>query len=434
MAFMEARGRGPEAGDRPGRTLAALRDRFPYTGSGLTLLLAAAGVVWTLGVKRLDLILLVAGLLLAALLLLLGLLTPIAGLWLRRQLNIPEAPLEVEAECEVWHPTGFRTRMPRWLPFLNLEVSWVEPTPEVELDAEGRERIRPHRRALRLEVQRRFTVSDLLGLTAFSWSHTRSGRVRLLPARMPGETSPRLRALMGGEEDFDPFGEARGDRVDLRRYGQGDPLRMILWKVWARTRTLMVRMPERAQEIAPRLCAFLPSAPEDEAPARLLRKLLEDGLLGEGWRLGTEVGEAVDRLEEALDAVAASGSHQPGSPSRLGAFLRQAHADGFRACLLFLPDRGGPWLADIQAALAEHPMRIQAFLCFDGWREPQGSAWRRALLSPPPAAGANADELLGLIRALEGPDRNFLLADTRRGEFMDAPEAHLARQRAEVAR
>ena len=48
-----------------------------------------------------------------------------------------------------------------------------------------------------------------------------------------------------------------GDRIELRRYVPGDSARFIHWKVFGRTRKLMVRVPERALSRARRTVGVL---------------------------------------------------------------------------------------------------------------------------------------------------------------------------------
>ena len=53
-----------------------------------------------------------------------------------------------------------------------------------------------------------------------------------------------------GDAVSHPAGRQEGELIEMRRYGPGDPLRHVLWKTYARTRRLLVRMHERA--ISPR--------------------------------------------------------------------------------------------------------------------------------------------------------------------------------------
>src|SRR5437773_8099985 len=104
--------------------------------------------------------------------------------------------------------------------------------------------------------------------------------MRILPWTGGLDHAPMLRSLAGGEEISHPLGELTGDRVDMRRYVAGDPLKLALWKIYARTGVLMVRTPERAIAPTLRVAAYLPSAIGDEPAAAAARVAIQRGLLG----------------------------------------------------------------------------------------------------------------------------------------------------------
>ena len=94
------------------------------------------------------------------------------------------------------------------------------------------------------------------------WRELRSGIVNLGPIEVLPHLGgirrlPVLTSLTGGEEFPHPMGLEDGDRVELRRYVPGDSARFIHWKVFGRTRKLMVRVPERALSRARRTVAYL---------------------------------------------------------------------------------------------------------------------------------------------------------------------------------
>jgi uncharacterized protein (DUF58 family) len=412
------------------RALRRLRDGCPLTASGGAVLALAAAAGWYLGVGRLDLILLTAALLGAGLLGLLVLATTLGMLLLRRQRRRRSHPATITGEGGTWIPTGQSLRLPAWLPFLSLEVDWIHPV-RIEARAEGRsgeEQVRGHRRCAAERIERRLTVGDALGLTALTWTEASPASLQLLPPRLGREGALPLVGLAPGEDAWDTRGEPLGDRVDLRRYGVGDPLRMILWKVYARTRDLVVRIPERAVEATPRVCGYLPADPADEPAARLARTVLEDGLLGEGWRFGTEGAEDAEDLPAAFRALAASGSLPEDPPRGLAAFLRRAQADGFGTCLLFLPAEGGAWLPPVREALANPPLRIHAMLALAGWGTPPPPGWHRWFLRTGARGGTRAAGLLALIRDLACPGLRLTLVDTASGQVLEDPEAYLAKR------
>lgn len=405
------------------------RDLFPLTSSGLAVATLAAAALWFFGVRMLDLILLTASTLVILLTLILAVVTPLSALLVHRRLRSSEQR-QAQFECGVWSATGLSARPPRWLPFLVLSVSWTSPERvEAELrGSAGLERVCPSRRGRFSGVTRRFRLEDQLGLTAVSWTERAPGQTTILPARAPVNSPSAVVGMVGGEDLSDPFGRPAGDRVDMRKYGHGDSPRMILWKTYARTRKLFVRIPERAVETAPRICAYLVASDDDEPAATLARTVLEKGMLGPAWRFGADGAEPAEDLPGALEALAVSGSTPEGTPSGLGAFLDGAAADGFGACLLFLPYREGSWTAGVRDALGTSPMRIRAVAAVPGWREamPPG-LWRRLLSRRAEQTAASPGEVWTLIRGLAFPGTQFALADVDSGDVMVDPEAYLAR-------
>ncbi len=109
--------------------------------------------------------------------------------------------------------------------------------------------------------------------------------------------------------------------MEIRRYAPGDPVRHILWKVYARTRQLNVRVPERAIDRSRRTISYLLAGPEDEAAAAVARVALEQNLLGERWLFAADGSpEPQEEIEPALRAIARSGNLE--QPTGLGGLHR----------------------------------------------------------------------------------------------------------------
>lgn len=415
-----------------GRTLSlvrTLRLGFPLTLSGCAVLALAGLAGWFYGVGRLDLILLTAAFCAAVMTLGLALAT-LAGVWLVHRALRQNAPFEIRALCGAWGETGLTLRAPVTFPFLAVEVVWETP-PETQValqGARGVECVYPTRRGMYTQVLRRVTVGDILGLTAVTWSHRAEGAVLLEPGRAPLERPADLLGLVAGEDLADPYGSPTGDRVEVRRYGPGDSPRLILWKVYARTRRLFVRTPERALEAAPRTCAYLVADPKDEAAATLARTVLERGLLGDRWRFGADGAEDAETLPAALHSLTRSGT-LPCAPPELDRFLQRATKEGFGACLLLVPPEPGPWLTEVTAALAATPLRVHAVAAFRGWdgEEKPRRWWQRLLYLPEPPSGATAAGLSRLSDALSGAVSRFTLVDTETGAVLKDPAAFLAK-------
>ena len=57
---------------------------------------------------------------------------------------------------------------------------------------------------------------------------------------------PQLRSLNAEDGLSNPSGKPEGDRMEIRRYVPGDSIRDVMWKVYAKTRQLNVRLAEKS--------------------------------------------------------------------------------------------------------------------------------------------------------------------------------------------
>lgn len=408
----------------------AAADAFPLTPAGVALLALCALGFWVLGVQRADLVLLLASTAVAAVVLLTAFTVLLAALATRRRWRTNPAPGQPVLGLETGFSgrTGLRLALPP-VPFVEITWEWLRPPGvEVNLARVGplvAEEACPRRRCLVEGVTRRLQVRDVLGATCISWKEEAPVRVRVLPSRGPLSDAVLLASLIGGDEVADPWGDAQGDRVEMRRYGPGDPARHILWKTYARSRKLMVRIPERALIPRPRACAYLVRGPGDEAGAALARVVLEQGLLGEGWRFGADGSRdpAAD-LETALDVLARSGNPD-GGPCGLAEFLQGAEAQGYQSCLVFVPPSEGPWLAQAQGAARSGRLRLTFVMGIEDPQRRARSRWQRLLLvpEPPPPDPAPVIEVLD-------PLAPVVLFDRRSGKIYPRARLYLRGRRA----
>jgi hypothetical protein len=164
-----------------------------------------------------------------------------------------------------------------------------------------------------------------------------------------------------GDDLSDPYAEPKGDRVEMRQYAPGDPLRMVLWKVYARSGKMMVRTPERSVAERKRGCAYLVTSPKDDATAAAARVAIERGLLGDDWSFAADgVDREADNRDEAFEIIARSGEARPEDrAARLGAFLASREAEGYQFCLLFIPPDDAAWDAVAAQSAATATMRVQ---------------------------------------------------------------------------
>lgn len=382
--------------DRASRSRASLLLRrcigwFPLTPAGLLLLALSAFLYSNLWKEHRDYIAYLAACVGASVVgaVTLLVLLACAVAWMRVRRCRTSSPQELETDR--WQATGFEFRFPAWIPCVQVEWTWEDPDGgpaqmDVRLRREwGRalEEVRPRRRGQHDRTRRRMTICDVVGLCAVSWTVDESVQLRILPARGNLDQMTLLSSLFASDEISDPRGEPFGDRVDMRQYTSGDSPRTILWKIYARSRKLMVKVPERAVTARPRTAAYFLAGPGDEPCAGLARVILERRLLGDGWRFGADHSfEAATTVPHALEILARSGAGRPADPGVLDAFLARAERDGYSCCVLFAPPRLTPSMDAARLALSHSRMRVHVMIGFD----PQtvttgnGSRWRRLLL------------------------------------------------------
>ncbi len=401
-----------------------VQDVTPPTARGVLVGLLAAGSLWLYGFGRLDLVLFVLGSVGLLLFGFAGVAVSTTAFVLRRRLDPPSQSADpglsaLRLEADSLLPTGFKVPCFRYLPWVKLTWQWVEPAGvECRIRHVGdvwTEEVVFHRRLLVQEIHRRFTVYDVFGLSAVAWQRSYPTALRVLPAKGRLRHLPVVQSMSAAEGWPHPAGAPTGDRLEIRRYSPGDSVRHILWKTFARTRQLNVRMPERSVDRAQRTVAYLVTGPDDEPAAGAARVALESGALGDHWIFGADGSETpADRLEPALVLLARSGA----APSRpgLGSFLEQMARQGELHCIVFAPARTGPWTAEVLRLAQRSNGTLSLVLATDGVapadRLPR---WQRFLLRPLPAPGTPAAELSRLLHALRSVGCPLVVVDRTTG-------------------
>ncbi len=405
------------------RALRRICDVVPPTWRGGILAVVSGLSLWFYGFNDLDLVLYVIGISGIALLVLASMASGGAALWLRRHLPAASGGgRRIEAGSPI--RTGWEVPALGRLPLVKIRWEWLTPG-GVDI------RIRPHGKVLREEVfargrgharqiRRRVTVEDAFGLTRLAWTDADADEVTILPHRGQLRSMPVVQSMTAADGTPHPSGAPEGDRMDIRRYAPGDSVRNILWKTYARTRQLNVRIPETSIERSKKTIAYLLAGEGDEAAAAAARVALEAGALGDQWVFGADgTDEPTENLDEALQAIARSGSffdHGEAPPSGLGAFLRQVGQQGEVHCIVFASSRPGEWTPDVLEAARNYPGAMTFVLGTDGvLRNSPKPLWRRLLLAEGPPHGTPLDELGALLRQLGGAGCPALVIDRPSG-------------------
>lgn len=378
-----------------GRLARRLVDGFPITALGLLVLGLSAAGFYFLGVLAMDYVALILAGTLGVAVLVDGVLVFAVSVALRMRLGRrrraraslpPVEPLRGETLTPM--ETAFSLRAA--VPLVRFRWGWdhasgaPRPDARVELVPRTRwnvwlgERVTFQRRGILRGVTRRVVVESVLGFSRVAFRAEGDDGFDVLPRPLGLRRTPVLLSLAGGEDLPHPLGTLEGDRVDLRRYEAGDPARFIHWKVFARSRRLMVRMHERALTRTDRIAAFLVAGPEDEASAAAARVAVEGGALGENFRFaasgdGTPV-DSVDAARERILRSAAWSRPASGGPADAPAggavgleeFIARVEREGPVSFLFFVPPVPGPWLGDVVRKAGARPGRTRVVVALDG--------------------------------------------------------------------
>ena len=415
-----------------------MADIWPLTALGMALGVVAAVALFSFGFEKLDLVLLVLGYGGIGLLALSCTAVSASGIGLR--LALRGAPIGWSTstfETGIRLPTGFSLPSLWWFPLVQVRWAWVSPEHATADQTPERGRLREHvtlgRRGIIGEVTRRVVVQDAFGLSRVAFRLRQPGPIEVLPHLGGIRRLPVLASLTGGEEHPHPMGLEDGDRVELRRYVPGDSARFIHWKVFGRTRKLMVRVPERALSRARRTVAYLVAGAEDEAAAAAARAAIEEEALGMDWQFAADgAPEATSDRDQALHKVLSSSDFTGSSGSGLHRFLAEVDPRGPAALVVFAPPKMGSWLDEMRTVSMRRHGRVRVVIAVDAVYEPrEPSTWRRWLLNPTASAGAPRVEIERVGRVLSQLRCEVVIIDRVSGRVLgDGVRLVVAPQRA----
>ena len=382
-------------------------DLFPLTALGCAVALLSIVALVSFGYGKLDLVLLVLGYGVVGLLALAVLTVIVSALALRAWSRRSASSWSMtKLETGRALPTGFSLPSLWWFPLVQVRWDWLRPERATAFQTASRGRLEEQvalgRRGIFDRVTRRIVIQDAFGLARLAFRHEQAGPLEVLPHVGGLRRLPVLTSLTGGDEFPHPMGLEDGDRVELRRYVPGDSARFIHWKVFGRTRKLMVRVPERALSRARRTVAYLVAGPDDEAAAAAARAAVEEGALGVDWELGADGSpEPTSSDEQALHKIMASSDYEGPSGSGLPRFLAEIDGRGPAALVVFAPPRMGSWVDEVRALSGRRYGRVRVVVGVDAVHDVSlRSTWRRWLLTPKGVYGVARDDLELLGRAL----------------------------------
>jgi uncharacterized protein (DUF58 family) len=404
---------------------ARVRELCPLRLPGLALLAAALWVALRFSREEADYLLYPAGLAAAGLVVLCVASVVLGGVVLRRAVVARPAGVPETLETTVATTTTFRCpRFARW-PLLEVDLDWAAPA-DVGVVAEPRGReleevVTARARGRHARVERRFTVYDVFGLAAVTFRVAWEAPFRVAPAAAAA-TAELAASYAHGDAFSSPSGRPEGDLVEMRRYGYGDPLRHVLWRTFARTRRLLVRMPERATAPQPITVAFLVAGDADEATAAAARLYLERGVLGPDFVFAAAgalrpTRDPRDAIEQIIDSAAARAE----GGAALERLAAQVEGSRLASCLVFVPPVDGAWRERVVAFSRRLAAPATVIIGVDGEPAAPRRRWARWLLSDDPDTDAGAADgrvfarVPGLRAALESDGLRVQVLHRRTG-------------------
>lgn len=317
-------------------------------------------------------------------------------------------------------PSGYSTGGFRFLPLLQVTFDCEKPSRlrSVNTKLRGRfnEKWIASRRGEVRQVTRRIVVQDILGLARLGVRRSQDVRVTILPHVGALRRLAALTSFAGGEDRPHPMGLEDGDRVDLRRYVPGDPARFIHWKVFGRTRRLMVRVPERALSRAERTLAYLVSHPTDGATAAVARVALEANALGADWVFAADGPSGDARtIPAAVEALVASADATGDAASGLAAFVERSERHGPGSVVVFAPPAPGPWVERVLAVARARSQGLRVIIGVDPSPPARPIRWWRRVVFSGQQQGTAADDLEAVSRALRHARVELVIFDRATG-------------------
>ena len=154
--------------------------------------------------------------------------------------------------------------------------------PEVFLSQNGREKVVFRRRCRiksgespEVQVHRTIQIGDPLGLFCFRVRTKLVSDILVKPAPFDGHSPNCLRSIAdAANAKASVSGEPQGDMTEMREYREGDSVRLIVWKILAKTGGMrkMVRVEENVQ--AHRCALYFMAGVDDERAASFIQQFL----------------------------------------------------------------------------------------------------------------------------------------------------------------
>lgn len=316
-------------------------------------------------------------------------------------------PSEIEIKNETGSriQTDYRVFVPFFMPFVTIDIKLLETSferHEIKHLPWSEEYLTPLERGRHIKLHRRITVKDIFGLTEISFVLTQKVSITIEPAKSRYEMLA-FQTKTSGDGYSHPEGEPKGELVEMRRYQAGDPLRLVLWKVFARSRKLVVRAPEPAIVEEKDMFVYFVSGKDDESSASMARSFLS----GIGLDMSRELSFSTDgakRLvaneQEGISDIIDSVSHRARGAEDLLTVAPLVAQGAMNHCFLLVPPKPGTWMEHVKKFIAQYSISPTFVLSVDAnkstEKKKKNSAIKRLICKTDDAA-ENADDIFNQL-------------------------------------
>lgn len=271
--------------------------------------------------------------------------------------------------------SGYAVYVPFYLPFIDVDVELLEPSlirhAMRHLTRDG-EWLEPIERGRYQTLQRKITVRDIFGLTSVSFVLKQGVSLEVKPSSGLFQMTA-LTTHTSGEGYSHPEGDPRGELIEMRRYQAGDPLRLVLWKVFARSRKLVVRSPEPAIVEENDMFVYFISGKDDENSASMARAFLKtlsanhfSGEKRDMYFSADGANRIAASESEGLDDVIESKNHRQNGGGDLLNIAPLVTPAAMKHCFLLVPSAPGPWMTQVENFLIQYAITPVFIVSVDG--------------------------------------------------------------------
>ena len=281
-----------------------------------------------------------------------------------------ELLVETKTETGAYVESEYRVFTPFFMPFVTVEIEMGTSSirrQETRTPLWASEKLIPFERGRHQTLSRIVTVRDIFGLTEIRFPIVQKASVVVEPAKSKYHITA-FQTRTSGDGFSHPEGDPRGELIEMRRYQAGDPLRLVLWKVFARSHKLVVRAPEPAIVEEKDMFIYFVSGGEDEASASLARSFLD----GIGLDTSGDMNFAADgakRLvnneKEGISDLIDSIGHRNRGGQDLLTVAPLVSQGAMANCFLLVPSKPGNWIDFVKRFIQNYQIRPTFVLSLD---------------------------------------------------------------------